>query len=65
MTHYMPVVNLLGSTTPATMLAAVGTTVGSVWDSYYLFFAFAAGLSVAFILIGFALSLIRGRGRTK
>jgi cytochrome c biogenesis protein CcdA len=47
------------------MLAAVGVTVGSVWDSYYLFFAFAAGLSVAFSLIAFVLSLIRGRSRTR
>lgn len=57
----MPSISLLGTTTPSEMLAAVGVTVGNVWDSYYLFFAFAAGLSVAFILISFVLSLIRGR----
>lgn len=59
----MPVISLIGTTSPATMLAAVGSVVGSVWDSYYLFFAFAAGLSVAFALIAFVLSLVRGRAR--
>jgi cytochrome c biogenesis protein CcdA len=57
----MPTISLLGTTTPSAMLTAVGVTVGSVWDSYYLFFAFAAGLAVAFILIRFVLSLIAGR----
>lgn len=61
----MPVVSLIGSTTPTTMLAAVGTMVGNVWDSYYLFFAFAAGISVGFALIAFVLSLVRGRSRTR
>lgn len=57
----MTPVSLLGSTTPSTMLAAVGVTVGSVWDSYYLFFAFAVGLAVAFALMSFVYSLITRR----
>jgi len=61
----MPSLSLLGTTTPSDMLAAVAVTVGNVWDSYYLFFAFAAGLSVAFALIAFVLSLVRGRSRTR
>jgi hypothetical protein len=55
-------INLIGSTPPSVMLSAVGTTVGNVWDSTYLFFSFAAGLSVAFMLIRFALRLVKSRG---
>ena len=61
----MPTLTLLGSTTPSSMLTAAAVTIGNVWDSYYLFFAFVIGLSVAFSLISFVVSLIRGRGRTR
>lgn len=57
----MPAITFLGTTTPSDMLAAVGTTVGSVWDSFYLFFAFAAGLGVAFYVIRAVISLMPGR----
>ena len=61
----MPSLTLLGSTTPTAMLTAAAVTIGNVWDAYYLFFAFVIGLSVAFSLIAFVISLVRGRGRTR
>ena len=57
----MPTLTLLGSTTPSAMLTAAAVTIGNVWDAYYLFFAFAIGISVAFSLIAFVVSLVRGR----
>jgi hypothetical protein len=48
----MPALALSGtSTTQLSSVAAVGTTVGSVWDSYWPFAMFGAGLSLAFIIL--------------
>jgi hypothetical protein len=58
----MPSIPLSGSSSnQPNMVSAIGTTIGSVWDSVWPFTTFVAGLFLAFLLIQFVLFLVFSR----